>query len=127
MVIALLEFLLLFILSFVILDMFTSKNRPSGPLRLPIIGHLHLLHPIPHQALQKLSLRYGPSMSIQTGAQSALHICTPKLAKDFLKTNEVALSARHVFHFVEYISNNSSFAFSPFGTFVKGMRKFSIF
>ncbi|KAM7275860.1 hypothetical protein ACFE04_017726 [Oxalis oulophora] len=127
MVFEIIGILLLFIVSYVILDKFTSRNRPPGPWRLPMIGHLHLLHPIPHQALQKLSLRYGPMMSIQMGSQPALHICTPELAKDFLKTNEAAFSARHAFHSVEYISNNSSFAFSPFGTFVKGMRKFSIF
>lgn len=127
MIIEIIGFLLLFIVSYVILDIFTSRNRPPGPWRLPLIGHLHLLRPIPHQALHKLSLRYGSMMSIQMGSHPALHICTPELAKDFLKTNEAAFSARHAFHSVEYISNNSSFAFSPFGTFVKGMRKFSIF
>ncbi|KAM7264764.1 hypothetical protein ACFE04_002447 [Oxalis oulophora] len=127
MVIEILGFVLLFIVSYVILEKFTSRNNPPGPMRMPIIGNLHLLHPIPHQALHKLSLRYGPMMSFQLGSHPALHICTPDLAKDFLKTNEAAFSARHAFHSVQYISNNSSFAFSPFGDFVKGMRKFSIF
>jgi cytochrome P450 len=127
MVIEIIGLLLLFIASYVILDKFKSRNRPPGPLRLPIIGNLHLLHPIPHQALQKLSLRYGPMMSFKLGSHPALHVCTPKLAKEFLKTHEASFSARHAFHSVQYISNNSSFAFSPFGSFVKGMRKFSIF
>ena len=30
-----------------------KTNRPPSPLALPIIGHLHLLAPIPHQALDR--------------------------------------------------------------------------
>ncbi|KAM7265617.1 hypothetical protein ACFE04_003300 [Oxalis oulophora] len=118
--------LLLFILSYVIFHKFTSTNSPPGPLSLPIIGHLHLIHPIPHQALHKLSLHYGSMMSLQVGSLRALHINSPELAKEFLKTNEASFSERHVSHSIRYISNDSSFAFSPFGNFVKGMRKFSI-
>ncbi|KAM7274937.1 hypothetical protein ACFE04_016803 [Oxalis oulophora] len=127
MVIAIIGLLALFILSYMILDKLRSRNRPPGPPRLPIIGHLHLLTPVPHQALHKLSLRYGPIVSVQLGSLSAVHISTRELAKECLKTNEASFSERHAFNSVKHISEDSSFAFSPFGNFVKDMRKFSIF
>lgn len=37
-----------------------QSRLPPSPTALPIIGHLHLLAPIPHQAIYKLSSRYGP-------------------------------------------------------------------
>nr|XP_007162282.1 hypothetical protein PHAVU_001G138900g [Phaseolus vulgaris]ESW34276.1 hypothetical protein PHAVU_001G138900g [Phaseolus vulgaris] len=45
-----------------------KSNRPPSPQALPIIGHLHLLSPIPHQALHKLSTRYGPIMHLFLGS-----------------------------------------------------------
>ncbi|EYU23154.1 hypothetical protein MIMGU_mgv1a020561mg, partial [Erythranthe guttata] len=37
----------------------SSRSLPPTPRGLPIIGHLHLLSPIPHQALAKLSYKHG--------------------------------------------------------------------
>ncbi|KAM7270101.1 hypothetical protein ACFE04_029315 [Oxalis oulophora] len=126
MVIQILGILVLFIVSYVILDKISSRNRPPGPLSLPIIGHLHLLHPIAHQQLHKLSLRYGPLISMQVGSLKGLVVSSAELTKEFLKTNDAAFSARHGFNSINYMSYYSSFAFAPFGDFVKVMRKFSI-
>ncbi|KAL8225308.1 hypothetical protein R6Q57_017865 [Mikania cordata] len=47
----------------------SAKPRlPPSPFALPIIGHLHLLAPIHHQAFHKLSLRYGPVFRILLGS-----------------------------------------------------------
>lgn len=46
----------------------TSSHLPPSPLALPIIGHLHLLLPIPHQALHKLSTLYGPLIHLYLGS-----------------------------------------------------------
>uniref|UniRef100_A0A251TIE5 Putative cytochrome P450 n=1 Tax=Helianthus annuus TaxID=4232 RepID=A0A251TIE5_HELAN len=45
-----------------------KSHLPPTPFCLPIIGHLRLLGPIPHQALHKLSNRYGPVFQIFLGS-----------------------------------------------------------
>ncbi|KAD4584626.1 hypothetical protein E3N88_22227 [Mikania micrantha] len=65
------HFLILLISTIFILAFFKSKNAkshlPPSPFSLPIIGHLHLLTPNPHQAFHRLSLRYGP-ITAEAGA-----------------------------------------------------------
>ncbi|KAK3412584.1 hypothetical protein EUGRSUZ_I01317 [Eucalyptus grandis] len=56
---------LVWVISFFVVRFILSKSKssyklPSSPFRLPIIRHLHLLRPIPHQALHNLSRCYGP-------------------------------------------------------------------
>ncbi|KAK4581655.1 hypothetical protein RGQ29_025010 [Quercus rubra] len=46
----------------------TKGRVPPSPLALPIIGHLHLLAPLPHQALHKLSNRFGPLIHLFLGS-----------------------------------------------------------
>ncbi|KAI3806508.1 hypothetical protein L1987_22415 [Smallanthus sonchifolius] len=59
-------FLICMISSILILNLYKSSrvkpHLPPTPFRLPIIGHLHLLGRIPHQAFHKLSNRHGPFM-----------------------------------------------------------------
>nr|UUB32631.1 cytochrome P450 CYP307B1 [Dendroctonus rhizophagus] len=47
-----------------------TAREPPMPLRLPIIGHLHLLrgYSVPYQAFTALKLRYGPVVKLQLGA-----------------------------------------------------------
>ncbi|CAI9100106.1 OLC1v1037036C1 [Oldenlandia corymbosa var. corymbosa] len=102
-----------------------SRSRlPPSPLALPIIGHLHLLAPIPHQALHKLSKRYGPLMHLRLGSVPCVVASSPETAKEFLKTHENSYSNRPQSAVVDYITYGSmDFSFAPYGPYWKFMKK----
>lgn len=102
----------------------SSKKLPPSPLALPIIGHLHLLAPIPHQALAKLSTRYGPLIHIYLGSVPCIVASSPEVSKELLKTHESSFSDRPQIAAVDYLTYGSQdFSFAPYGTYWKFMKK----
>ena len=102
----------------------TSSRLPPGPPRLPIIGHLHLLAPIPHQALYKLAVKYGPLYHIYLGNNPCVIISSPEMAKEFLKTNELSCSNRPESMASEYLSYHSQdFSYAPYGPYWRFVKK----
>ncbi|KAG8503980.1 hypothetical protein CXB51_002313 [Gossypium anomalum] len=103
----------LWLLSFILFRTIFTKNRttsrlPPSPIALPIIGHLHLLAPIPHQALHKLSTKHGPLIHIRLVPQ----------------THESSFSNRPITAVVDYLTYGSAdFVFAPYGTYWKFMKK----
>ncbi|KAK7259473.1 hypothetical protein RIF29_25081 [Crotalaria pallida] len=99
-------------------------HRPPSPIALPIIGHLHLMAPIPHQALHKLSIRYGPIMHLFLGSVPCVIASTAEAAKEFLKTHETHFSNRPKSFSVDYLTYGSQdFSFAPYGPYWKFMKK----
>ncbi|CAN6216320.1 unnamed protein product [Urochloa humidicola] len=67
----------------------TSGLRlPPSPYALPFLGHLHLLAPLPHQALHRLAARHGPLLYLRLGSVPAIAACSPDAAREVLKTHE---------------------------------------
>ncbi|PWA50803.1 hypothetical protein CTI12_AA451430 [Artemisia annua] len=101
------------------------KSRlPPSPFALPIIGHLHLLAPIPHQALHKLSIKYGPIFRFFLGSVPCLAVSSPELAKEFLRTYEASYLDRPRNATTVYLTYGSKdFMFAPFGPYWKLMKK----
>ncbi|XXG56579.1 hypothetical protein AAC387_Pa03g3956 [Persea americana] len=102
-----------------------SKHRlPPSPIALPIIGHLHLLGPIPHQAFHKLSTRYGPLIHLRLGSVPAVIASSPDTAKEILKTQEISFASRPQSYAVSFLTYGSSdFSFAPYGPYWKFMKK----
>ncbi|KAJ9565318.1 hypothetical protein OSB04_001284 [Centaurea solstitialis] len=101
-----------------------KPNLPPTPFALPIIGHLHLLAPIPHQAFHKLSLKYGPIIRLFLGSVPCIVSCSPETAKEFLKTNENSFLDRPQNSAVDYLTYGSKdFSFAPYGSYWKFMKK----
>ncbi|KAL8494117.1 hypothetical protein ACS0TY_025053 [Phlomoides rotata] len=119
-------YFLIWLISTIIIRSFFKKTNhlPPSPLALPIIGHLHLVAPIPHQALAKLSSRYGPLIHIYLGSIPCLVASTADMAKELLKTHETCFADRPQTAAVDYLTYGSQdFSFAPYGRYWKFMKK----
>ncbi|KAJ7976845.1 Cytochrome P450 family protein [Quillaja saponaria] len=102
----------------------TKVHRPPSPLALPIIGHLHLLASIPHQALHKLSNRYGPIIHLFLGSVPCIVVSSPEIAKECLQSHESSFSDRPQIAAVDYLTYGSAdFSFAPYGPYWKFMKR----
>ncbi|KAM3324156.1 cytochrome 93A2 [Capsicum chacoense] len=111
-------------LKYVVFRKRTTCHLPPSPFGLPIIGHLHLLYPIPHQALHRLSNRYGPLININLGSVPCLVVSSPEMAKQVLKTHETSFLNRPQTAVVDYLTYGSQdFSFAPYGLYWKFMKK----
>ncbi|XP_058106528.1 cytochrome P450 93A3-like [Magnolia sinica] len=121
---------LIWLISIVLIRIIFSNSRttacrlPPGPKRLPIIGHLHLLGPIPHQAFHNLSKRYGPLIHLRLGSVPALVASNADIAREILKTHETTFSSRPQSSAIRYLAyGTSGFAFAPYGPYWKFLKK----
>ncbi|KAK1440744.1 hypothetical protein QVD17_06575 [Tagetes erecta] len=101
-----------------------KPNLPPSPFWLPIIGHLHLLSPIPHQAIHRLSLRHGPIFKLFIGSEPCVVASSPETAKEFLRTYETSYLDRPRNSAITCITYGSKdFSFGPYGSHWKFMKK----
>ncbi|CAK8537671.1 unnamed protein product [Lathyrus sativus] len=105
-----------------------NKNKkPPGPRALPIIGNLHLLGKLPHRALQSLSKKYGPIMSMQFGQVPAVVISSSKSAELFLKTHDLVFASRPKTQATDILYYGSQgLVFSEYGPYWRNVRKLVI-
>ncbi|KAI6682789.1 hypothetical protein NL676_028702 [Syzygium grande] len=104
-----------------------KSNLPPSPPKLPIIGNLHQLGKSPHISLHRLARKYGPIMSLQLGEVPTIVVSSAAMAKEVMKTHDLALanrpqifSAKHLFY------NCTDMAFSPYGAYWRHIRKLCI-
>ncbi|KAK6148413.1 hypothetical protein DH2020_019325 [Rehmannia glutinosa] len=71
------------------------KLAPSPPT-LPVIGNLHQLGHLPHRSLWELSTKYGPIMLLKFGSKPTLVISSAAIAKEILKTHDLAFANKPV-------------------------------
>ena len=103
----------------------TAQKLPPSPWKLPIIGHMHhLMGSPPHHALRKLAQKYGPLMNIQLGQMTAIVVTSPRLAKEIMKTHDLAFADRAEFLSGKIICYNcSDIACCRYGDYWRQMRK----
>ncbi|KAJ8772910.1 hypothetical protein K2173_028087 [Erythroxylum novogranatense] len=102
-------------------------NLPPSPRKLPIIGNLHQLGNMPHLSLRRLADKYGPIIFLQLGEIPTVVVSSANLAREVLKTHDLALSSRP-----QLLSAKSLFygctdiAFAPYGAYWRSVRKICI-
>ncbi|CAL4959120.1 unnamed protein product [Urochloa decumbens] len=67
---------------------------PSPPGGLPLLGHLHLLGPLPHRALASMAASCGPVMLLRLGQVPTVVASSAAAAEEALKTRDLSFSGR---------------------------------
>ncbi|GLT77754.1 hypothetical protein SLA2020_493140 [Shorea laevis] len=102
-------------------------NLPPSPPRLPIIGNLHQLGSMPHLSLRCLADKFGPIIFLQLGEIPTVVISSARLAREALKTHDLALSSRpRIFSAKHLFYDCTDVAFSPYGAYWRHIRKICI-
>ncbi|KAK9097253.1 hypothetical protein Sjap_022750 [Stephania japonica] len=116
-------FSLLFILSKYVLH--RKKGYPSGPLALPIIGHLHLVAKRPlHRTLAKLANKYGSILFLRYGSRPVVLVSSRAAVEECLTTNDIALASRPRLIAGQYLGYNyTSLVWSSYGDHWRNTRR----
>ncbi|KAL8261677.1 hypothetical protein R6Q59_025726 [Mikania micrantha] len=123
--------ILICLISFLISKLYKSchvkSHLPPCPFRLPVIGHLHLLSPHPHQAFHKLSIKHGPLFQLYLGSTPCVVVSSPEAAKEILKTHETAFLDRPPNSIVDYFTyGGKGFIFAPYAPYWKFLKKITM-
>ncbi|CAN6234723.1 unnamed protein product [Urochloa humidicola] len=95
----------------------TGKKRlPPSPPALPLIGHLHLVGPLPHVSMRCLAARHGDLMLLRLGAVPTLVASSPHAAQLVLRTHDQSLASRPRSIFGDILGYGpSDVGFAPYG------------
>ncbi|EXB94460.1 Cytochrome P450 71A1 [Morus notabilis] len=102
-------------------------NLPPSPPKLPIIGNLHQLGNNPHISFHHLAQKYGPIFYMELGQIPTVIISSARLAKEALKTHDLAFASRPKLIAAKYLFYNcTDMGFSPYGAYWRYIRKICI-
>ncbi|KAH7365220.1 hypothetical protein KP509_18G014900 [Ceratopteris richardii] len=76
------------------------QRLPPGPgIGIPILGHMHLLGPLPHRSIHKLSQKIGPIVFLRLGCRPTVIVSSPSLSREFLHDHDEAFAFRPTMEF----------------------------
>ncbi|KAI0512265.1 hypothetical protein KFK09_012904 [Dendrobium nobile] len=128
-----LQLLLIFLISFVLLNILAKNNKaqkkdPPGPWRLPIVGNLFLLNPNkPLRSLISLSNKHGPLILLHFGSIPTLVVSSRDIAKEIFTKHDLTFSGRPFLTAAKkLLYNSSSISFAPYGDHWRQARKIAM-
>ncbi|VAI40217.1 unnamed protein product [Triticum turgidum subsp. durum] len=97
---------------------------PPGPARVPVLGNLHQLGPLPHRSLRDLARRHGPVMLLRLGTVPTLVVSSAAAARDVMKAHDADCCSRFASPGPARLSyGGKSIASSPYGPYWQDMRR----
>ncbi|KAF3787771.1 Geraniol 8-hydroxylase [Nymphaea thermarum] len=84
-----------------------TSNLPSGPVGLPVVGTLLQLGAKPYESLARLSMQYGPLMTLRLGQKTTVVVSSAGMAEEVLLKHDrdlagrTGLDATKVFNYAE--------------------------
>ncbi|EHA8592227.1 putative Cytochrome P450 81E8 [Cocos nucifera] len=115
--------------------LFTSKSfygsnnsrlrcPPTGPIALPIVGHLYLLRQPIHRTLSAISARHGPLLLLRFGNRPVLLVSSPSIAEECFTINDITFANRPALIFNKYFGYNfTSLGSSSCGPHWRNLRR----
>ncbi|KAG2666235.1 hypothetical protein I3760_15G047600 [Carya illinoinensis] len=101
-----------------------NQNLPPSPFSLPLIGHFHLLKQPIYQALQTLSLQYGPILSLKLGSRSILVVSSASAVEECFTKNDIIFANRPNTMAGEHFTYNfTNPVWAPYGHLWKNLRR----
>lgn len=110
---------------FVLLSRRKSKlNLPPSPPRLPLLGNLHQLRPIPHRSAASLAGKHGDLMLLYLGCDRTLVVSSADMAREVLCTQGAAFADRPQPSTIRRLLYDcKGFSFAPYGDYWRSMRR----
>lgn len=98
---------------------------PPGPRSLPIIGNMHQMSELPHQALGHMAEKYGPIMYMRMGTHPLVVASTADAAQEFVKVQDKTWAGRPQATTAGRIFSNNfrNIVIAPYGSHWRHMRK----
>lgn len=98
---------------------------PPGPWPLPIIGNMHQMSELPHQALWHMAEKYGPIMYMRMGTHPLVVASTADAAQEFVKVQDKSWAGRPQASTAGRIFSNNfrNIVIAPYGSHWRHMRK----
>ncbi|PIA24718.1 hypothetical protein AQUCO_71400001v1 [Aquilegia coerulea] len=104
-----------------------SFNFPPSPPKLPIVGHLHRLGPLPHRSFRDLSEKYGPLMLLQMGFGPTVIVSSAEIAKQIMTTHDLIFANRPATTASKaFLYGAKDIAFANYGEYWRQMRKICV-
>lgn len=131
MVVALVALVLLlaFVVSlFYLLNLSGGDGRrlPPSPPGLPLLGHLHLLGSLPHQALRSLAAAHGPVLLLRLGRVPTVLVSSAAAAEEVMRTHDLAFANRPRSAMAERLLYGCDVAFAPYGEYWRQTRRICV-
>ncbi|OMO60288.1 Cytochrome P450 [Corchorus capsularis] len=103
------------------------NHLPPSPPKLPIIGNLHQLGPLPHSSIRQLSQKYGPVLLLKLGRIPVVFVSSAEAARQVMKVNDLASCSRPPLAGIGKLTyNHLDLGFSPYGDYWRQIRKICV-